>query len=240
MKCLYLYGTSSAVIGHDLASKQLSLVNGSKVYYYNGTTLIQNPNEPLLGSGSTGSSPLRYFADSLAGLNGHDIGFSKISATGVSWHDGLKFWSAAAVTATKASIQPLLADGWLVKGIIAAIDGEFDSVAEINSFARREKLVMDIWRQQLAVPQVFLLQTENLPCKNQSSDTKKRLTLYRQVQAKIRTTDPKTTVILSNPTWPNLPNSSLHLNVAGMYLEGQAMATTVHNWNVANPGAFGG
>ena len=239
MKCLYIYGSSSAVGGHDLVSKQLSLANGSKVYFYNGTIMVQNPREPLSGSGLYGSSPMRYFADKLAGLNGYDIGFLAIrSPNAASWHEGLGLWDSDAIQATKSYIQPLLADGWLVKGIIAAIDGEFDTINEINSFARREKTVMNSWRSQFSAPQVFLLQTEMLTPNHLTADTSRRLRLYRQVQADINKTDPKTTVITTSPNWGQMPYSPLHLNVAGMKSCGDAMGTVVNNWNIAHPLEF--
>ncbi len=75
LKKIFVVWGSSDVVGHDRPSNQRPLENGDDVFQFKHGIFEQNPREPIFGQGPLGSSPLRYFADRLAGLSGDDIAF---------------------------------------------------------------------------------------------------------------------------------------------------------------------
>lgn len=196
----------------------------------------RNPNEPL-GPGPLGSSPMRYFADRLAGLTDDDIAFmiGRMHGHTGTWYDGVDALTQRSIKQTIGDLQPALDQGWELGGVVLAIGpGDADTRREIQTYEARFAAAVHRIRSVFHdddLP-IFNMQTA-LPLGNDlKPDVEARIKALRHEMADVGHHIHNVDTVLSDPHWKGVPGHSglSHLAVAGQVLFGHALADAVFDF----------
>ena len=231
-KKIFVVWGSSDVGGHAPARQQKPLANGDDVFYFHNGIFEQDPREPVFGpNDGTGSTPLRYFADKLAGLSGDEIAFTTGPNGAGNWHVGVERLTHAVINEAIAMLQPALDAGWELGGIILAIGpGDADTWREVQTYEHRFAAAVHRLRADFDDPDLLIVNAQTfMPRDNTySDDTRHRVQALRGEMVDVGRLH-NVEVAKSSPGWHGLPGHSgnSHLDVPGQVMFGHAMAHVV-------------
>lgn len=234
-KKIFVVWGSSDVGGHAPASSAKPLPNGEHVFVFADGVFEQNPAEPVFGpNDGTGSTPLRYFADKLAGETGDDIAFMVGGSAAGDWHVGIERLTHSAINGAIAKLQPALDAGWELGGIILAIGpGDADTWREVQTYEQRFHSALNRLRADFHDNDLLVVNAQTWMPRNPdyNDDMRQRVSALRHEMADVGKFH-NVEVALSSPSWHGLPghSGSSHLDVSGQVLFGHAMADAVFNF----------
>jgi hypothetical protein len=233
MQKIFVAWGASDLGGHAPARLERPLTNGDDVFCFKSGIFEQNPSEPVFGRDGSASTPLRYFADRLAGHSGDDIAFMAGSQDHHDWHQGIGMLTHHAISETKHMLDDALDAGWELGGVILLIGpGDADTWREVQTYEHR--FIKAVHR----IRDVFGADTEIFNCQATLCDGNKlrpddarRVQALRHEQAEVTHHVRDCHVVRTSTHWDSLPGNSeaFHLDVHGQVLFGHAIAEVV--WN---------
>lgn len=239
-KQIFVVWGSSDVGGHAPIGDALPLAHGDDVFLFKDGIFTQNPDEPVFHDpagphAGTGSTPLRYFADELAGLSGDEVAFMRgFTPAANNWHVGVERLTTAVVNETLAMLQPALDAGWHLGGVILGIGpGDADTWREVQTYEHR--WLKAVARVRAAFGEdtpVFNMQTELCKGNTLDADYKHRVAALRKEMIDVTHHTHDAVGVRSNIHWNALPGHSeaFHLDVPGQVLFGHAIADAVFDF----------